>query len=263
MTTFKNRLVSLLTSILSSMIISFSTYSKIPMPRVEWDEKNRKYSLIFFPFIGAVIGGLLCGWWWLSEVLGFGIIMKSAVALVIPVFITGGIHLDGFIDTVDALSSYQPKERKLEILKDPHTGAFALIGCCTYFILYFGALTELKSLKAYLLVSLGFILSRALSGLGLVLFRSARKQGLLYAFSSSAHRGITGFSLGVIILLCLGFLLSVDIIGGSVLFFTALLIFWYYRRISYSQFGGITGDLAGFFLQICELAMVIVITVVL
>ncbi|WMJ89526.1 adenosylcobinamide-GDP ribazoletransferase [Anaerocolumna sp. MB42-C2] len=261
--TFINRLVSLITSVLSSIIISFSTYSIIPMPRVEWDEKNRKYSLIFFPLIGVVIGGVLCGWWGLSGVLGFGVFMRSAVALAIPVFITGGIHLDGFIDTVDALGSYQPKERKLEILKDPHTGAFALISCSVYFILYFGALTEMKSLKAYIMLSLGFILSRALSGLGLVLFRSAKKQGLLYAFSSAAHRGITGFLLGLILFICLGFLLYVDRIGGSVLFLMALLIFWYYKRVSYSQFGGITGDLAGFFLQVCELAIVIAVAVIL
>ena len=263
MTSFKNRMRYLITSLLSSLVISFSTYSKIPMPRVEWDEKNRKYSLIFFPFIGAVIGGLFCGWWRLSGILGFGDFMRSAIGLTIPVFITGGIHLDGFIDTVDALSSYQSKEKKLEILKDPHTGAFALIGCSLYFILYFGALTELKSLKAYILVSLGFILSRALSGLALVLFRSAKKQGLLYAFSSSAHRGITGVMLGIIIFLCLSGMLYLDLIGGSLLFLTALFIFWYYRRVSYRQFGGITGDLAGFFLQVCELAMVIVTAVVL
>ena len=261
--TLINRVLSFITSVLSSMIISFSTYSKIPMPKVEWDEKNRKYSLIFFPFIGVVIGGVLCGWWWLSGFLNLGVFMRSAVALAIPVSITGGIHLDGFIDTVDALSSYQPKERKLEILKDPHTGAFALISCSVYFILYFGALTEMKSLKAYILLSLGFVLSRALSGLGLVLFRSAKRQGLLYAFSSAAHRGSTGFLLGLILFLCLGCLLYVDIIGGSVLFLTALLIFWYYKRVSYSQFGGITGDLAGFFLQVCELAIVIAVAVAL
>lgn len=43
-----------------------------------------------------------------------------------------------FCDTTDALSSHQPRERKLEILKDSHTGAFAVIWCAVYFILYFG-----------------------------------------------------------------------------------------------------------------------------
>jgi adenosylcobinamide-GDP ribazoletransferase len=244
-------------TILKSMIIAFSTYSKLPMPRVEWNEKNMKYSLIFFPFIGAVIGGLMCGWWQLSKTLGFGSFFQAAVALAIPVFISGGIHLDGFVDTADALSSYQPRERKLEILKDPHTGAFAVIALSIYLILYFGALTELKSLREYLLISFGFILSRALSGLSLVLFRSAKKEGLLYTFSSSAHRKVTGVVLGILILVCACSMVYVDRKGGITLLFAAGFVFWYYRQVSFKEFGGITGDLAGFFLQLCELVMVV------
>ncbi len=247
---------------LKSMIISFSMYSKIPMPRIEWKDENMKYSLIFFPFVGAVIGLLLCGWWRLSHTLGLGIFMKAAIALTIPVFISGGIHLDGFIDTLDALSSYQTKEKKLQILKDPHTGAFAIIGCGIYFILYFGALTELQDMKVYMLISLGFVLSRALSGLSLVLFRSAKKEGLLYAFSSTAHRKITGIALSVIILLCGSAMLFVHVTGGIALLLAAALVFWYYRWVSYRQFGGITGDLAGFFLQVCELVMTVAAAVI-
>ncbi len=55
----------------------------------------------------------------------------------IPVWITGGIHLDGYADTCDALSSYGDREKKLEILKDPHCGAFAVIRLCSYFLAYF------------------------------------------------------------------------------------------------------------------------------
>jgi adenosylcobinamide-GDP ribazoletransferase len=244
-------------TLFNSMIIAFSTYSKIPMPQVDWNDRNRKYTLIFFPFIGVVIGLVLCGWWWLSGIIGFGIVMQSAVTLAIPVLISGGIHLDGFIDTVDALSSYQTRERKLEILKDPHTGAFALIGAVLYFIVYLGALTELNSLKAYMLIGIGQVLSRALSGLALVLFRSAKRDGLLYSFSSAAHRKITGMVLVLLILLCTVVMLLLEVAGGAVLIGAAGLVFWYYKQVSYRQFGGITGDLAGFFLQVCELAMVI------
>lgn len=244
-------------TLIKSMIIAFSTYSKIPMPGVEWNDKNRKYALIFFPFIGAVTGLVLCGWWWLSACMEIGILLKSAVSLVIPVMISGGIHLDGFIDTLDALNSYQTRERKLEILKDSHIGAFALIGCCIYFILYFAALTELREFRSYLLLSVGFVLSRALSGLSLVLFPAARKEGLLYSFSSVAYRKITGIFLSILILACAAILFWLDAVGGIVLSAAAALSFFYYRRVSFRQFGGITGDLAGFFLQVCELAMVL------
>ena len=55
-----------------------------------------------------------------------------------PVAVTGGIHLDGYADTSDALSSYGDREKKLEILKDSHCGAFAVIRLCSYFVAYFG-----------------------------------------------------------------------------------------------------------------------------
>ena len=53
--------------------------------------------------------------------------------------VTGGIHLDGFMDTTDARSSYGDREKKLAILKDSHVGAFAVIGCSFYLILSAGA----------------------------------------------------------------------------------------------------------------------------
>lgn len=242
---------------IKSMVIAFAMYSKIPMPRIEWNNKNMKYSLCFFPLIGVVIGVLMCGWWVLSERLSFGVLMRAAIACMIPVLVSGGIHLDGLLDTVDALSSYQPREKKLEILKDPHTGAFAIIGCVMYFILYLGSFTEVVSIKVCIIVSIGFVLSRALSGMSLVLFKSAKKEGLLYAFSSTAHRQITCIMLFIIILSCGSAMIYLDTVMGVALLMAAGLVFLYYRKMSYKQFGGITGDLAGFFLQICELVMII------
>lgn len=248
-------------NLLKALIIAFSMYSKVPMPRVDWNEKNMKYSLIFFPFVGAFIGLVTLGWWRLSDVLNYGIIFKSAIFVFIPILITGGIHVDGLLDTFDALHSYQPKERKLEILKDPHIGAFALIGCTLYFLLYFGAVTEIKGIKSWYLLSLGFVLTRTLSGLSLVLFKAAKKEGLLYTFSSTAHRKITGTTLNFILAACIIIMLYINWVPAIILLISAALVFLYYRFMSYKQFGGITGDLAGFFLQICEITMVLELAV--
>ena len=54
----------------SSLVIAFATYSRIPMPRVDWSEENRRYSLCFFPLIGLVIGAVMAGWLWLCDALG-------------------------------------------------------------------------------------------------------------------------------------------------------------------------------------------------
>ena len=54
------------------------------------------------------------------------------VGLAIILLVTGGIHMDGYMDTMDALHSYGNREKKLEILKDSHIGAFAVIMTVLY-----------------------------------------------------------------------------------------------------------------------------------
>ena len=124
--------------VLESIVVAFSMYSKIPMPHIEWNKENMKNVLCFFPWVGAVAGVLVWLWFRVSDQLGFGVMLRASVAVLIPVLVTGGIHLDGLLDTADALSSWQTRERRLEILKDSHAGAFAIIVCCGYFLAAFG-----------------------------------------------------------------------------------------------------------------------------
>ena len=115
-------------NLLQSMVIAFSMYSKIPMPRVDWNEKNMKYAMCFFPLVGGIEGILMLLAGRLLMESGFGKIFVAAVMTLLPILITGGIHMDGFMDTMDALSSYGDREKKLAILKDSHADAFARLG---------------------------------------------------------------------------------------------------------------------------------------
>ena len=119
---------------LKSIAIAFQMYSHIPIPSFEWDDRSRKYALCFFPLVGAVVGSVEYLWFYLAALLEAPVLIGTAVATAIPFLITGGIHMDGFCDTVDALSSQASMERKLEILKDPHAGAFAIIFAAHYMI---------------------------------------------------------------------------------------------------------------------------------
>ncbi|MEG1896546.1 MAG: adenosylcobinamide-GDP ribazoletransferase, partial [Oscillospiraceae bacterium] len=103
-------------TIFKSFIIAFSMYSKVPMPKVEWTKDTMKYAICFFPLVGLVNAGLLVGWVSLSTLLRLNNIVFAAVATYIPILVTGGIHMDGFCDTVDARASNQSKERRLQIL---------------------------------------------------------------------------------------------------------------------------------------------------
>ena len=103
--------------IIKSFFIAFSMYSKIPMPQFAWKDEDMRYALCFFPWVGAVIGVLWYLWKWICARFGVGTLCYTVVGTAIPILITGGFHVDGFLDTCDALHSYRPRERKLEILK--------------------------------------------------------------------------------------------------------------------------------------------------
>lgn len=243
--------------IIKSFFISFSIYSKIPVPQFAWKEEDMRYTLCFFPWIGAVIGALELLWFWLCGWLGIGTLCYTAVGTAIPLVISGGFHVDGFVDTMDAFHSYQNRERKLEILKDSHIGAFAVIMLMLYYLIYAGAFSEIRQWKSMGVLAAGFFASRCLSGIGVVSFPSAKSDGLLYLFASSAHEWIVKISLYVQILLCFGLMLVINIRTGSAVILAALGSFAYYRYRSIKELGGITGDTAGYFVTVCEAAMVV------
>ena len=258
----------------NSFKIAFSMYSKIPMPQSEWTDENMSLAMCFFPWVGAVIG--LITWLayqagqWLAdrqEAASAGIsgncnLFLTILLVLIPIFITGGIHLDGFLDTQDALSSYQPMERRLEILKDSHAGAFAIISCSVYFLAYIGIYSILTT-HAVKVIAISFMLSRTLSGLSVICFPQARKkgQGLVATFSESAEKKANRRILFIYLIVFSIIMIVVGRISGVAAVITALLVFWYYHHMSISKFGGVTGDLAGYFLQMCEILMALAVVV--
>lgn len=167
-----------------SLWIAVAMYSKLPVPQVEWDRKSLSWALCFFPVVGVVIGLLLGLWLELCALLDIGPWLRAAGALLLPVAVSGAIHLDGFCDTADALGSHQPREKKLEILKDSHTGAFAIICCCLYLITFFAVWCEAEPAGgAFWVLCLGPALSRSLSGLAACSWPTPweRSAGNLYA----------------------------------------------------------------------------------
>lgn len=236
---------------MKAVVIAFSMYSKIPMPQFTWQEKEMKYALCFFPWVGAVIGALTWGWWYLCEKLEIGVLARTAIGTAIPLLITGGFHVDGFMDTMDAFHSYQERERKLEILKDSHIGAFSVICLVFYYLIYAGAYSEIERTGVPLLAA-GFFVSRTLSGIGVVSIPAAKKSGLLYMFSSRAHERVVKSALYIQLAIAAAFMMFYSFIGGAAVILGAAATYFYYRHRSMKELGGTTGDTAGYFLTLCE-----------
>ena len=152
---------------LRAVSMAFSMYSRLPMPWVRWSDDCRAWVLCAFPLVGAVLGLLLLAWSALADLLTLTPQLRAAGAVLLPLAYTGGIHMDGFCDTCDALASHQDRARKLEILKDSRVGAFAVLGCVSYLLLQYALWCQPGWEKEDLWVlALVPVLSRAMSGYG-------------------------------------------------------------------------------------------------
>ena len=165
------------------------------------------------------------------------------------------------LDTADALSSYKTMEEKLEILKDSHTGAFAIIVGCAWFILSLGVWAEVRP-EMMPVLAVSFVLSRALSGLAVVVFPKAKNTGLAATFSEMAVKRTVALTMCGFLLLFGALAIWLDPVYGVPMDLAAGLVFFYYYWMSKKKFGGITGDLAGFFLTVSELVMAFTVVAV-
>ena len=237
---------------LRAVSMAFSMYSRLPMPWVRWSDDCRAWVLCAFPLVGAVLGLFLLAWSALADLLTLTPQLRAAGAVLLPLAYTGGIHMDGFCDTCDALASHQDRARKLEILKDSRVGAFAVLGCVSYLLLQYALWCQPGWEKEDLWVlALVPVLSRAMSGYGALTQPGARADGLLAAFTEQEQgRGRQRF----LLFLCALLALAIGMLGvGCAAVAAAILVYLWYIQMARREFGGLTGDLAGWFLQVCEL----------
>lgn len=248
---------------LRSIVMAFSMFSHIPMPRIEWDDKSMRYMLAAFPLVGVVIALLLWGWLALCDAVGFGALMRAAGIVVIPIVVTGGFHLDGLADTADALASHAEPQRKREILKDSHLGAFAAIWLGVYLVAYVAFASELlPGATTTLGVCLAPVLSRTMSGIVSSVFPSKASQGLLHTFRDASKKRGTLVVLAVFAAACLAYAFVLLPWQVAVAIIVAVAVCTIYLYVmSQRQFEGITGDLSGCYLQLVELAVVIAIVI--
>ena len=270
----------------NSFLLAFSLFSRIPVPRAEWKAENMRYMLCFFPFVGAVISCAVAVLFYLSLILFLTPSVPALLLVLIPFFISGGIHLDGFCDTCDALASRAEKERKLEILKDSRCGAGAVISCAAYFTAYFALAFEfsaacVEDLRAIEVESLtgvsaiwrfaaesslapfasAFVLSRTLSALAAAIFPCAKTSGMLRAFSDNSARLFSAIWCVSLFAAVCAFDIRFFKAAGCFVAGASLLVFAFYFVSARRNFGGITGDTAGWFVQLCELVSLLSIVI--
>lgn len=232
--------------------LTFLTRIPLPAPKVEVtsDEFFRSYR--YYPLVGLVLGLLL---WLLAKTLipYFPPLVLGALLLSAELILTGGIHLDGFMDSMDGLLSARSPERILEIMKDSHVGAHACMALVGLLLLKFTLLASLTLTQFPILLVMP-MLSRWVFQIAVIGFPSARTQGLGKGAHEATHWLPFLFS-GVIVL---GITFSLSSFAGLIAFGVSIItVTLIASRIS-SLLGGLTGDLYGAFIELSEIVCLLV-----
>ena len=243
----------------------------------------------WFPLVGLLLGIILVGtesllvlllggnWGWASlESLESRVfysepspmvVLWAIMLVVLLVALTRALHLDGFMDTCDALFGGFDRERRLAILHDPHVGAFAVIGVVCLLMAKAGAIAALPHIGPLPPVSLDRpdklpvlllfpCLSRWAMLLTMELYPYIRQNGLGTAFFQRGERHarwhlIFGFIFTLVV--------SVVLAGatGLMLFAAACAVAWGVGAWATRLLGGVTGDIYGAVNELAEVAVLL------
>ncbi len=218
----------------------------------------------YFPLVGLILGAFLAGLDLLLTghlFLPQGVylssarspLLVSAILVVSLVVLTRGLHLDGFMDTCDALFGGFSRARRLEILRDSHVGAFAVVGVVCLLIIKCAALASLLQPLRLPVLILFPCLSRWAMLLLMEIYPYARTEGLGVAFLSGRGRLQLYFGLActlIISLLAAG-------IPGIALLLAASLFAWAIGAWASKLLGGLTGDVYGAVNEVVETAVLV------
>lgn len=235
--------------ILESIVVAFQFLTRLYLPiNVEWNTANLRRSLMWFGLVGAFIGVILAGAMTLFNRFDLIPAVSAIIILIIWIFITGGMHIDGISDMADGFFSMRDKEKTLEIMKDSHIGAFGVITIVFLLLIKFEMLKEFIIIeKNVCLLILPPTIARIAAGLVLSFYETTKKSGLGYTFHSSDPRIF--WAIGFVVTLIISSILNIKslIFIGIAILASNLMALWAKKKI-----GGLNGDIYGAIVETVE-----------
>ena len=213
------------------------------LKRKSGKENNKYYSLCFYPFFGAFIGAAMYAFNVLCLHFGFGQACFALVGTVIPVLLGGVFHLKEFMKTTDKLCHADD--------------SYGVIAGILYCMLYAGGLTVIWKDRQLVLLGIGYMISRALYSMAYVWFTEAETEKKDDKALSSIQKRALRVILAVILAFCFCTCIVISPIMGALEALLCMWIWTYYYYLSKRVCGGITKELSGYFLTLCELAVVL------
>lgn len=239
--------------------IAVSFLTRLPLPyKGEWDEKSFSRSSVFYPLVGLIIGAIVGFVCWLIRMTD--LIMVTAVcALIASIVVSGGIHLDGFMDMCDGLFASRGRERALEIMKDSHVGSFAVLGVIMLLllkvVLYDAVIPEAWF---FLAIISAFIFSRFMLICCMLCFPSARAEGLGVTVKRYVSKPALVWGIGLMLVI---FALS-GFYPVLIAFFVSFLVIMGLSAQINKFLHGLTGDIYGAMAELGEAVFLLFLLII-
>lgn len=234
-------------------LVALQFLTVIPVRRAA-SQRAIGWSLVFFPVVGLGIGALLYGLYRLFD-LFLPLALSAALLIVVLVLVSGANHLDGFMDTCDAMVAGRTPQQRLAIMRDARTGSFAVAGVCCLFLLKYVALWFLPAhtrMEALLLMPM---MSRWAMVYALTAYRSAREEGMGHAYKRQARWwALTGATL-IAVAVSAGLMR----VRGLALVAAAWLVVVLLAALLSRRLGGLTGDTYGAINEVAEVAALVLV----
>lgn len=233
--------------------LAISLLTLIPTP-ARWPEGERTDVAGWFPFAGAILGGMA---WAVAHLVhwlpwdGRGSLVIAALVVAAWALLTRFLHFDGLADVADAMWGGHTAERRLEIMKDSATGAFGATAVALVAIVEVAAVTSLLSGPHELPLLVVPILARCSATFAAWLGSPARDGGL--GRSVMSRPTIAGAVPFVVVLGTVAAVLWVGMgVAGAAFIGGALVLTLVVPHVLSGQVGGVTGDIMGASVLICE-----------
>lgn len=177
----------------TGILINLQFFTSIPIKKeFSLHKRQLTYSLQTFPILGLIQGGMYAGLLYLLDhFTPFSDLMNALFLWLLLIILSGGIHLDGWIDSSDAYFSYKDPIKRLDILQDPRVGAFGVLSVLVFLFVRFVVLFELirfSDSTIYVFIILIPFLGKTLMGLFLQTMPLARKEGMASFFQQGKSK---------------------------------------------------------------------------
>ena len=252
--------------VITAFFMAWGYFLSLPCPYKKWDNSQKHLMLAFLPAIGMIAGGLWCLWAWFLRHFSIPLEIESLATMTLIFFVSGFFHLDGFMDTCDALLSRRDMPERQRILKDSTVGAFSVISVMLLISWWIVAFVFVIGRPDYWMLFLIPVISRTMSAIHVLTRKPIGHSQYKDGFSSSDRKtaicvtvllAVTGVIISAILLKWTGgesqtLILTIVLMISTSFGFTGN---------ATKQLGGMSGDISGYGLCLTELFGVITVAI--